>query len=1557
MSQNSQTSFTTFTQEIDLRIYGDPLLKQKEILTSSLLQCKASTPTPCNKSLKPGDLSFECLECALDFECHLICESCFTKIPHQGHKFRYSSTKTGSCDCGNPSILRSHCSDHNILLLSSPSTLIKEYFPNKILCSIKETLKELFLAFFISCEREQKPQKSHFFLMKYLKGLLEMKSAAMDLLIGELFCEKLMKKGMTHVCSNILMLEFSKERSSLDCECEILELLFRFHFSYKDELFWKKTSQVIFLLEKYPSFKRELAICYGKMWNFVIFLPKYPNIFALKVSGFFQLYSSFFTKEIMEIWLKSHHFLNRLVEKTGDIIDSFFTSLNVSAYNAFDQIKSVFFFILKRECIASSFTDPHLLEAFIQVINKTHNPKSLIEEDNEKCRLHIECLLLMLFRNLLNLLLKNLDFSKANLLERFEGIIIKQLNFLKEIYQKSHSDQNTKEMKNKWPLHNTLQRSLVMILLSLLFNDNPFELSLSQLKESFHNLLKQVFEKPEVFFMKTIETLLISIKFSQEKVKPVPFYEMFENPFEGMKREVINGFYKKSYYLQNDYDQTMLQVLLLLSFDQKDFLKSFTMGFGIDLGQIFFKASEESYKKNLKDLLNNLIALGNDEVSLLNSCGFLNPLKRGAFFKNSLDFLIINAFQNSRIKNMSNVKAFLYNKVLSYDIPIESSIKELTFSLPTNGHTLRLKEPFENYYDPYIFYKYPKLANECYEGIKRLSIKNGKNDLIIGNEMTINNQENHIILQETSLDNFNNKEFSKTPIFLIRKALYSTELPRFLSLIFKIDAFTKEFSEILKSSIKLLYLNLQTLYNSPSLLSNDPLLINYRQYYQPQEFLQKLESLSKQKSLLEAQSSLYKLISLLNTLKETLSEQKKAPLSEKVPEKALEESFQSNKTPVKPSFQKKQDRLKKEFLEKQKAFLKKNLASFEELKIKPSIMEEGKNSGFPLEKSNISLEKTSEKPVCFYCHEVLGINTSSFGVYVYLTLDNFECRSEGRLRTFWKKIRKGKNSFSLSSCLHYVHKNCNEKMLKSNLKALIQKKILYTSVMESLCGGCKALNNLFVFFNEEKVDANRYSDLKSSHLDLEFTHNYIKDILNQLLLESKTKSPILEPFLASFLQDTQEFFDMALRVFLNYEDNDDLLKTGDVSILENFIEILRSCASNVSLSGLSLFLKRNRTIYRNIYLMFREYFWLFQAKTKEKYIEGLKKEANEIIIVLFETLERPDLEEIDQKSQRLLWIVALLLKNEDSTLFLMALHICKQVFNIFKCFYQVSCLFKLRKETIDLDWNDIIGLLQGDMRKNSDFKALLAGNLIQISRKLIGTLSVIFRFEESELKSFSPEAFSLDEEELCFYGKSFDFINLADLSEEENKSDYLKVFMQKTIVLMKDHGIKSDDMIEYYPMTYHILSLPRSFYELQQIFGLRKCEICGEFSRKGPLYLCLICGELLCSVDCKLEKKQKSIGNLNSHSKILHAGKGGFMNMRNSLIILMNYPRSISYGNLYKDSFGEYVHERTMKWENYELDGKMYGKIQDIMIGKKVPQEICYKLMENEEVILEIDYL
>ena len=1551
------STYPQFLADLNIHLYGPPAEKLQEILFKSLEECKNSIKSACNKRIKPNEISFECYDCAYDFECHIICAACFTKVSHKGHKFRYNANKAGLCDCGNLQALKphSHCDDHRIMDFNGPN-LIKEYIPEKLAKSFIENFQSILYDFLMNCEKSERnnssnsntnvflKKKGYLFIIKYIKSLLEVNSPAIDYLIIELLMNKFDEKYLfSHNCNNFLLLQFDEKNHI--CECNVLELLFRLNLALPEK-FAKKYIEIFEKLSKYTEFKRNLAMVYSKMWNFIVYIPKYPNIFTLKLSFFLGIYSFFFTKELSEIWLKSHHFLMRLIEKTGDIIDCFFTSLNVHAYNAFDMIKSMFFFILKRDSLEISLWEPKILESFILVINKTHNPKTLIEEDNEKCRLHIECILLMIYKNFLCILLKSLDFKSKSLI--FEGILKKIIELLKEIYSKN-SDNNTansKElMQNKWPLHNTLQRSLSLIILVFLLSDENFTKKnwISDFSLYFQDNLAKIVEKPIDFMSKTVKILLISIKFSQEKVKPVTFYEMFENPFEGMKREVINGFYKKSYYLQNDYDIVLLQLFAILTPDPKDFLKAFTQGFDIDLPQIFFKSNDETYKKGLKDLLNNLVYLTNDHISMLNASAFMpfsptNPMK--SLFQDTLNFLIINTFQNPRINDMKTAKSLLFDKVLSYDISLEDAIKQATFPLAGNTKTLRIKPEYEGLYDPYIFYKYPKLANECYEGIKKQTLKNVKNDVILGNYKKIVNS-------------------SISPMFYVKKSVFSTELPRYLVLIFKIEAFSKEYSEILKSTIKLMYIFLLSIEEGLKLDTNiDPLISSFKQYYQNNEFLMKLEALKGQKSLLEAKASFDKILELLKSINEMLLQHKKPEISIKPEEKHLDESFSISEKPMNISeksptpfekpidnsksdiqrkpLQKKQDKLKKEYMEKQKLFLQKNLTSFEDIK---------------------SMNKEDEILTCFYCYEPSD-GQSSYDVY--LSSDNLSCFSYGKLKSIFGG--KGENSwFSLSSCLHHVHKQCNEKMLKNNLKALVQKKILYTSILESLCGHCKSLNNLFVFFNDEKVLYEKYTVLKTNHQTIELSYMKIIDILKQIIIAESDLGTVKGEYIEVFKRDSQEFFDLLLRVFLNNEENEIRLNTSETTFLIENLNILLNAASNVSLNGLTHFIKRNRLVYRNFYIMFREYFFRFQSKEKPELLKSMKNEAFEIIHILYEENITPDIQEIDRKSQKLLWILALFFKNEENTLFLMITSLCKQIFLIFLAFYTFSTFFAFKTEQ-DIhieDKTDILSFMQCEINKNSEYRSFLATNMSQIARKLIGILTIIFRFEENELKGISPESFLTDEEELAFYAQRIDGnIFLMIFSKEELKNRFYIQIIEKLMELKKKHDLTSKDFLEYYPLNYHILPLPKNFFELQQEYGLKKCQNCQNFSLYGHPYLCLLCSAVLCSVDCKHEKKaEKGLGNLNYHAKNAHSGKCGYMNLATSLVVLMNYPRSITFGHLYKDEYGENLNERNLKWEKFELDTKMYTRIQDMMIGKRVPQEICYKLMENEEVVVDIDYL
>lgn len=67
-------------------------------------------------------------------------------------------------------------------------------------------------------------------------------------------------------------------------------------------------------------------------------------------------------------------------------------------------------------------------------------------------------------------------------------------------------------------------------------------------------------------------------------------------------------------------------------------------------------------------------------------------------------------------------------------------------------------------------------------------------------------------------------------------------------------------------------------------------------------------------------------------------------------------------------------------------------------------------------------------------------------------------------------------------------------------------------------------------------------------------------------------------------------------------------------------KILTYSSHNVALSGISYFFKKSIHLYRNFYLNFREYFWLFESQHKEEYILKYKQEIIQYThdILLFE---------------------------------------------------------------------------------------------------------------------------------------------------------------------------------------------------------------------------------------------------------------------------------------------------------------------------------------------------
>ena len=76
-------------------------------------------------------MAWKCETCELDATC-IICQECFEKGNHKGHKVWLKRNVSGCCDCGDPDAWREEgfCSDHKGYAASSEVLL--EQLPNFI---------------------------------------------------------------------------------------------------------------------------------------------------------------------------------------------------------------------------------------------------------------------------------------------------------------------------------------------------------------------------------------------------------------------------------------------------------------------------------------------------------------------------------------------------------------------------------------------------------------------------------------------------------------------------------------------------------------------------------------------------------------------------------------------------------------------------------------------------------------------------------------------------------------------------------------------------------------------------------------------------------------------------------------------------------------------------------------------------------------------------------------------------------------------------------------------------------------------------------------------------------------------------------------------------------------------------------------------------------------------------------------------------------------------------------------------------------------------------------
>jgi E3 ubiquitin-protein ligase UBR3 len=104
----------------------------------------------CAKTLSHGDVAWKCETCEKDPTC-IICQECFEKGDHKGHKIFLKRSVSGCCDCGDSSAWEESgfCSKHKGYAQSSEALL--EQLPSQIKKSTNYVFRHISYSLKIAC--------------------------------------------------------------------------------------------------------------------------------------------------------------------------------------------------------------------------------------------------------------------------------------------------------------------------------------------------------------------------------------------------------------------------------------------------------------------------------------------------------------------------------------------------------------------------------------------------------------------------------------------------------------------------------------------------------------------------------------------------------------------------------------------------------------------------------------------------------------------------------------------------------------------------------------------------------------------------------------------------------------------------------------------------------------------------------------------------------------------------------------------------------------------------------------------------------------------------------------------------------------------------------------------------------------------------------------------------------------------------------------------------------------------------------------------------------------
>eukprot|EP01016_Furgasonia_blochmanni_P053127 TRINITY_DN8545_c0_g1_i1.p1 TRINITY_DN8545_c0_g1~~TRINITY_DN8545_c0_g1_i1.p1 ORF type:complete len:384 (+),score=68.09 TRINITY_DN8545_c0_g1_i1:65-1216(+) len=249
---------------------------------------------------------------------------------------------------------------------------------------------------------------------------------------------------------------------------------------------------------------------------------------------------------------------------------------------------------------------------------------------------------------------------------------------------------------------------------------------------------------------------------------------------------------------------------------------------------------------------------------------------------------------------------------------------------------------------------------------------------------------------------------------------------------------------------------------------------------------------------------------------------------------------------------------------------------------------------------------------------------------------------------------------------------------------------------------------------------------------------------------------------------------------------------------------------------------------------------------------------------------------------------------------------------------------------------------------NKRFIEEINGELVELLRKIMVTLSLVIDIDKKTLETLVRGDFLSDEEELRFFENNLRVCTNAVSIIRDNNA-LLALMVKQFFGALEGHSsalaqaLKSQAVFCIVSRGIYkgasLARVGRNFLEYQTIYRDRPCSTCGSLMQSSvkSRYICLICGWCLCSEE------------LQHHVVEFHKGCAVYVSVGTAKLTYYCMTKSVQGGSLYAGRFGNEL-DLKRDLRSFSLDQKVYEETRDAIINNKIIQKYFFmKLREMSQ--------